>query len=140
VSYVLWFVQALLALALALAFVFAGSLKLVMPLDALTAQLPMPGLFIRFVGVAELLGGLGLVLPGLLRIHPSLTPLAAIELVHIMLAATILTLALGGDPVLSLIPLFVGVLAAFVAYGRWRLSPHQAHRATHRRAAFQPAG
>ncbi len=46
-----------------------------------------------------------------------------------MLAATLLTLAMGQDVLLALVPLGVGVLAAFVAYGRWRLVPHQPRRA-----------
>jgi hypothetical protein len=72
--------------------------------------------------VAELLGGLGLVLPALLRIRPGLTPLAAVGLVIIMIGATVVTLA-GGDVIPALAPFAVGLLAAFVAYGRWRLSP-----------------
>jgi hypothetical protein len=134
VTYVLWIVQALLALA----FLFAGGMKLVIPIEVLTEQTPLPGLFIRFVGLAEVLGGLGLILPGLLRIRPSLTPLAAAELVHVMLGATVLTLAMGGDAMLALIPLVVGLLSAFVAYGRWRLAPHRAQRDAARRPSFQP--
>jgi uncharacterized membrane protein YphA (DoxX/SURF4 family) len=134
VTYVLWIVQALLALV----FVSAGSMKLMMPLDELTTQLQLPGLFIRCVGLAELVGGLGLILPGLLRIRPNLTPLAAAELVHVMLAATLLTLATDGDAVLALVPLVAGLLAAFVAYGRWRLAPHRARSAA-RLPALQSA-
>jgi uncharacterized membrane protein YphA (DoxX/SURF4 family) len=134
VTYVLWIVQALLAFV----FVFAGSMKLVAPIEVLAEQTPLPILFIRFVGVAEVLGGLGLVLPGLLRIRPGLTPLAAAELVHVMIAAAVLTIATGQDPVLALIPLLVGLLSAFVAYGRWRLAPHRSRRPA-TRPAFQPA-
>jgi hypothetical protein len=114
----LWIVQGLLALI----FGFAGGMKLVLPLESLTAQMPLPGLFVRFIGVAEVLGAIGLILPGLLRIRPSLTPLAAAGLVIIMIGATVLTLA-AGDVVPALISLVVGLLAAFVAYGRWRLAP-----------------
>jgi len=134
VTYVLWIVQALLAVV----FLSAGTMKLVLPLDTLTALTPLPGLFIRVVGVAEVLGGLGLILPGLLRIRPNLTPLAAAELVHIMLGATLVTLAMGGDAVLALIPLAVGSLAAFVSYGRWRVAPHRSRRVS--RPVLQPAG
>ena len=81
------------------------------------------GLFLRFVAVAEVLGAIGLILPGLLRIRPGLTPLAAAGLVIIMTGATALTLVYG-DATQALIPLVVGLLAAFVAYGRWRLAPH----------------
>jgi len=71
---VLWIVQALLAAL----FLFAGSMKFIMPIEEMTKQMPsMPGWFLRFIGVVEILGGLGLILPGLLRIKPGLTPLAA---------------------------------------------------------------
>jgi uncharacterized membrane protein YphA (DoxX/SURF4 family) len=137
VTYALWTVQTLLALL----FVFAGGMKLAMPIELLSEQLPLPGLFIRCIGVAEVLGGLGLVLPGLLRIRPGLTPLAAAELAHVMLGATLLTLAIGSDPVQALVPLSVGLLAGFVAYGRWRLAPHGARPAGGpRRPRLQPAG
>ena len=119
-SLVLWIVQGLLALL----FLFAGGMKLIVPIEELTAQmtLPLPGLFVQFIGVAEVLGGLGLILPGLLRIRSELTPLAAAGLVIIMVGATVLTLALG-DVAGATVPLVVGLLAAAVAYGRWRVAP-----------------
>lgn len=119
-NYTLWIVQGLLALL----FLFTGGMKLATPIEAMTAQMPvvLPGLFIRFIGVAEVLGAIGLVLPGLLHIREGLTPLAAAGLVVIMIGATVLTIV-GGDIVLALIPLIVGLLAVFVAYGRWRIRP-----------------
>ncbi len=70
---VLWIIQILLAMV----FLFAGGVKLVLPVDALTKETPMLSAgFLRFVGVCELLGAIGLILPGLLRIQPRLTPLA----------------------------------------------------------------
>jgi uncharacterized membrane protein YphA (DoxX/SURF4 family) len=122
-TYALWIAQGLLALI----FLFAGGMKLVLPVEVLTEQMPLPGLFVRFIGVAEVLGAIGLILPGLLRIRPGLTPLAAAGLVIIMIGATVLTLA-GGDVAPALIPLVVGLLSAFVAYGRWRLTPHRGPR------------
>ena len=109
----LWMVQGLLALL----FLFAGSMKLLLPIEALTAQTPLPGLFLRFIGTAEVLGAIGLILPCLLRILPGLTPLAACGLVIIMLGATGVTF-LSEGAVASLIPLVVGLLCAFVAYRR----------------------
>jgi hypothetical protein len=119
-TYALWIVQGLLALL----FLFAGGMKLVLPLEALTAQTPLPSLFLRFIGVAEVLGAIGLILPGLLRIRPGLTPLAAAGRMIIMIGATVFTLAYG-EVAPALIPLVVGLLLAFVAYGRWRLTPHR---------------
>lgn len=115
-TYVLWIVQVLLALV----FLFAGGTKLVLPLEVLTEQSPLPGPFLRFIGVAEVLGAIGLILPGLVGIRPVLTPLAACGLVIIMVGATVLTLAgvVPGGVRPALIPLVVGLLAAFVAYGR----------------------
>ena len=120
-TYALWIIQGLLAAL----FLFAGGTKLVLPLDVLMSmgspnQIALPGWFVRFIGVVEVLGALGLILPGLLHIRPGLTPLAAIGLVIIMIGATVITLA-GGDVAPALIPLLVGLLSAFVAYGRWRL-------------------
>lgn len=117
-NYALWIVQGLLAAI----FLFAGGMKLVLPLDKLTGPIAVPGLFLRFIGVCEVLGGLGLILPGLLGIRPGLTPLAAAGLVIIMVGATTLTLA-SGEVVAALISLVVGLLAAFVVYGRRRLAP-----------------
>ena len=119
-NYALWIVQALLALL----FLFAGGMKLVLPIEEMTKQMPMPGLFLRFIGVCEVLGALGLILPWLLGIRSGLTPLAAAGLVIIMIGATVTTLATA-DVAMALIPLVVGILAAFVAYGRWRLVPHR---------------
>jgi DoxX-like family len=110
----LWVVQGLLALL----YLFAGGMKLLMPLDALAQQSHMPGLFLKFIGVCEVAGALGLILPGLLRIGHVLTPLAAAGLVVIMLGAASLTVAqMGLGP--AVFPLTAGLLAAFVAYGRW---------------------
>ena len=119
-NYALWIVQGLLALI----FLFAGGMKLVLPVEEMTKQVPLPGLFLRFIAVCEVLGALGLILPGLLRIRPGLTPLAAAGLVIIMIGATVVTL-MTADVALALIPLVVGLLSAFVAYGRWRLAPHR---------------
>ncbi|HXG03844.1 MAG TPA: DoxX family protein, partial [Candidatus Binatia bacterium] len=112
----LWVVQA----SLALLFLWAGGLKLVLPLERLVGPVPLPGLFLRFIGVAEVAGALGLVLPGVLGVRPGLTPLAAAGLTIIMIGATAVTLA-GGLPAMVLVSAVVGVLAGFVAYGRWRL-------------------
>lgn len=67
-----------------------------LPIEVLTKQMPLPGLFLRFIGMAEVLGAIGLILPGLLRIRQGLTPLAAAGLVIVMIGATVLTLATGG--------------------------------------------
>src|SRR2546423_1416201 len=111
----LWIVQGLLALL----FLFTGSMKLVVPIEMLTAQmpLPLPGPFLQFIGVAEVTGAIGLILPGLLRIRPILTPLAACGLVIIMIGATVVTLA-GGEVVPALVPLGGGAVGGAGAHRR----------------------
>src|SRR5919202_4541883 len=101
-TYVLWTVQTLLCLL----FLFTGGMKLILSIEELTAQLPLPGWFVRFIGLAEVLGALGLILPGLTRIRPWLTPLAAAGLVIIMIGATVTTLVTM-DPALALTPFVV---------------------------------
>lgn len=115
-SIALWVAQGLLAAL----FLFAGVMKFVMPIEEMVKQTHLPGALLHFVGVAEVLGGIGLVLPALVRIKPSLTPIAACGLVIIMAGATVLSLPMGW---VALFPLLTGVLAAFVAYGRFRLRP-----------------
>jgi uncharacterized membrane protein YphA (DoxX/SURF4 family) len=114
-SAVLWVVQTVLALL----FLFAGVMKLVTPIEVLLAQMavPLPGLFVRFIGVVEVAGALGLIFPALLRVKPFLTPLAAYGLALEMVGATTITvIGIGVAP--ALMPLVVGLLAASVAYGR----------------------
>ena len=55
----LWIIQALLAAL----FLFAGGMKLITPIEEMTKQIAMPGWFLRFIGVAEVLGAIGLILP-----------------------------------------------------------------------------
>jgi uncharacterized membrane protein YphA (DoxX/SURF4 family) len=114
-STVLWTLQVLLAAL----FLFAGGMKLVTPLAAMTQQVALPGPFLRFIGMAEVLGALGLILPGAFRIRPVLTPLAATGLVIIMTGAVGVTIATAGAAQ-AVVPGVVGMLAASVAIGRWR--------------------
>jgi hypothetical protein len=107
----LWITQGVLAAL----FLFAGTMKFIMPLDKL--QLPVPVASLYFIGVAEILGALALALPGLLNIAPALTPVAAVGLVTIVAGATTITIE-GGQVAAALLPFAVGVLAATVAYGR----------------------
>lgn len=114
----LWIIQILLALL----FLFSGGVKLMVPADVLQANAP-PGaihfsdLFMKFIGVCEVLGGLGLVLPGLFRIRKELTALAALGLTIIMIGAVAVTL-MGGPASMAITPFVAGLLCAFVAYGR----------------------
>ena len=111
----LWAIQGLLAAL----FLFAGGFKLALPLAALAKVSPLPAAFLKFIGVCEVTGAIGLILPGLLRIRTGLTSLAASGLVIIMIGATVVTVATQGAAPAAL-PFCVGILAATVALGRRR--------------------
>src|SRR6267143_7002440 len=82
----LWILQGLLAVFFALA---SGAPKLFLSPEMLNMPIPLPDLFVKFIGLGEVLGALGLILPGVTRIRPSLTPLAAAGLVFVTLSATV---------------------------------------------------
>jgi hypothetical protein len=112
-TYVLWTIQVVLALL----FLFAGAMKLALPIETMTKQMPVPGLFLRFIGVAEVMGAVGLILPGLLRVRQHLMAWAAAGLATIMAGAVVvspLTVGAGG----AVMPLIVGLLSAYVAWAR----------------------
>src|SRR5215212_6661829 len=113
----LWILQVLLGLFFALA---SGAPKLLLPADALPMPIPLPAAFITFIGVAEVLGGLGLILPGLTGIRTGLTPLAAAGLVLVTVGATVYQLA-AGEPGNAIFAAVIGLLCASVGYGRWQL-------------------
>jgi hypothetical protein len=116
----LWVVQVLLALM----FAMSGITKLALPYAELLKQGAwvehVPEGLVKFIGVAELSGALGLILPSATRIKPVLTPLSAAGFVVIMVLASALHLSIGERPIAQLI---IGGLAAFVAWGRFRKAP-----------------
>lgn len=121
----LWSAQILVALL----FLFAGSMKFILPAEKMQeGPIVLPLAFIYFIGVCECLGALGLVLPGLARVRMELTPLAAAGLTIIMIGATVITtLSIGVVP--AMFPAVVGVVTAWIAYGRTRVAPlHAAPR------------
>ena len=119
---ILWILQVLLALL----FIWAGGFKLVVPLSVLAqpqpGQVALPGMLLKFVGLCELLGGFGLVLPGIFRTRQYLIPLAALGLLIIMIGATVVVL-MGGNVGIAVSNVVIALMLAFVAYGRWRLRP-----------------
>lgn len=119
----LWVVQGLLAAA----FFMAGFMKITMPIDHLAANgMSFVNAFsegmVRIIGISEVLGGIGLILPVLLRIKPLLTPIAAIGLAIVMVLASIYHISVNEPPVPNVI-LFV--LAIFTAWGRIKIAPIQ---------------
>lgn len=104
---------------LALVFLFVGGSKLLTPAAELQQMAQgVPVALMKLAGAAEVLGGIGLVLPAATRIMPVLTPIAAVGLVLTMVGATITDIAIGtpGGPVL---PVVLGIFAALVAFARF---------------------
>ncbi|MEI8259237.1 MAG: DoxX family protein, partial [Deltaproteobacteria bacterium] len=96
----LWIVQCLGGFA----FTMAGAMKSTQPLEALAVKMTwihhFPAIAVRGIGVAEFLGGLGLILPSALHIQPKLTPLAAVGLGLLMLGAAGTHVVLGEAPMM----------------------------------------
>lgn len=120
ITRVLWVVQGFLALF----FLYGGAIKLVppdsLPGAALLAALlsPLPKWCVDFIGIAEILGAFGLILPMRLGILPILTPLAAIGLLMVMIGASIFVLLFYGIAPAAF-SVVTGLLLAFVASGCW---------------------
>lgn len=114
----LWTAQ----IVLAAIFLFAGGMKLVAPVAEMTKDSQIPGFMLRGVGVVEVLGALGLLVPAVLGFRTVLVPVAAAGLVLVMCGAVGATLATG-QTVGAVISMAVGALLAAVAYGRVLL-PH----------------
>jgi len=118
----LWVAQGLLAVA----FIGAGMMKLTTPIDELAAQmkwvLDTPEAMVRFIGAAEVLGAIGLILPAATRILPFLTPVAASALFVVMALAAQTHVSLGEWNALAA-PFILGALSALVAWGRFKASP-----------------
>ena len=99
VNRVLWTVQ----IAAALLFLFAGSMKFIMPVEKMQqGPIIFSIAFMHFIGACECLGALGLVLPGVFRIQTWLTPLAAAA---------------------AIVPAIVGLATVWIAYGRTNVAP-----------------
>jgi uncharacterized membrane protein YphA (DoxX/SURF4 family) len=118
----LWIAQILLGLA----FLLTGTAKATWPRERLVVRMAyvndFPQPFIRFIGVMEFLGGLGLILPSLTGILPILTPIAAVGLIIIMIGAAFTHLRRKEQPMI-VINLVLLAAAAFIAYGRFVLVP-----------------
>lgn len=131
----LWSVQSLLALA----FVLAGSMKATTPYAELASKMAwvsaVPEGLVRFIGIAELLGGIGLVVPAVTRMRPGLTALAGAGLSLVMLLASAFHLSRGEVGAVP-VNVVLGGLAAFVAWGRWKKAPIIGRRDEPTRATF----
>ncbi|GGG97939.1 hypothetical protein GCM10011416_14990 [Polaribacter pacificus] len=118
----LWITQGLLGIM----FLMAGLMKVSQPIDALAASLPWvtdtsAGL-VRFIGISEFLGGLGLFLPSILRIKPLLTVWAALGLATVMIFALVFHAVRGEFSAIGMNLILFGI-AIFIAWGRSRKAP-----------------
>ena len=111
----LWVMQGIVAFAC----VAAGSFKLVTPRQKLATKMGWANDFtdgqVKLIGLAEVLGAVGLVVPWATHIMPRLTPVAAACLVVIMVGAT-MTHVRRKEPAFP--PLVLAILSAVVAVGR----------------------
>ncbi|MBF9254030.1 DoxX family protein [Pontibacter sp. 172403-2] len=120
----LWIAQVLLAGM----FLMSGFMKVAQPIDQLSLMLPwasqVPAALVRFIGISEVLGGLGLILPALLRIKPQLTVWAALGLVAVMIFASIFHLSRGEGAMIGT-NIVLALVAVFIAWGRSKKAPIQ---------------
>jgi len=118
----LWITQVILAAM----FLMAGIMKSTQPIEELGKSMPwvneVSAGMVRFVGISELLGGIGLILPALLRIKPILTPLAALGIFIIMILAFLYHIAKGEYEALGF-NVILAAAAFFIAWGRYRKVP-----------------
>jgi hypothetical protein len=115
----LWSAQILAALL----FLFAGSMKFIMPAEKLQqGPIVFPLAFMYFIGICECLGALGLILPAATRVRTALTPLAAAGLTIIMIGATTVSILAAGLAA-GIFPAVVGVITGAIAFGRGRVVP-----------------
>ncbi|GAB4019349.1 DoxX family protein [Spirosoma koreense] len=119
---ILWIVQLILAVSL----LWAAAMKWFQPIDKLSAMWPwvgqVPSALVKFTGLVDFLGAFGLVLPAWLRIKPQLTPLAAVGIIALMIIASIFH-SLRGEASVIGVNIVFALMAAFVAWGRFRKVP-----------------
>ena len=116
---VLWILQVLLAAE----FAWHGSILLFPPAELVEIMNKEFALWFRlFLGAAEVLAAVGLILPGILRIAPRMIPVTAACLMVVMVAATIHHLG-RGENMSAIITTGIFFILGFVAYMRWRVKP-----------------
>lgn len=119
---ILWLVQTIMAVSL----IWSAMMKLFEPIEKLAIMWPwvahVPVALVKFTGIVDIFGAVGLVLPSLLRIQPKLTPVAAIGIIALMVSASVFHSIRGEASVIGFNIIFA-ILAAFVAWGRLKLAP-----------------
>lgn len=117
----LWIAQGLISLTL----VWGAYAKLLQPLEETAKMMPWaldnPGL-LKFTGIIDLLGGLGLILPAALRVQPKLTVFAAYGIIALMVLGSIFHISRGEAPLIGM-NIFILLVAIFIAWGRTKKAP-----------------
>lgn len=120
----LWIAQVLISTSL----IWAAYVKLFQPIEELEIMWPWTGdvspTFVRLTGIIDLIGALGVILPSLFRFKPTLAPIAAMGIVSLMISASIFHIYRGEASKIGFNIVFA-MIAAFIAYGRWKLVPIQ---------------
>lgn len=118
----LWIAQGLLAVM----FIIAGIMKASQPIEALSESLSwvtsVPSELVRFIGVSESLGGLGLLIPSIFRFKPFLTVWAAFGLIAVMVLAVIFHLTRGEFSAIGMNMMLMAI-SLFIAWGRGKKAP-----------------
>jgi putative oxidoreductase len=127
----LWMLQGVVAIG----FLIAGMTKAFMPVEALAANMAwvdtVPAWLVRLIGIAEITGAVGLIVPAATRIKPVLTPIAAGGLAILLAMATGLHIARGELPNIGVTVVLLALLVALM-WGRLRVEPIRPRARTHR--------
>ena len=118
---ILWVAQIVLAVLL-----ISGTVMKFLPIEKISAMMPwtgqVPVLFVRFLGLIDLAGATGLILPALLRIKPQLTSWAAVGIIALMICAIVFHISRGETSVIGM-NVFTILVALFIAWGRFKKVP-----------------
>ena len=135
----LWMLQGVLAIG----FMVTGMTKLFMPIESIAAGMTwvetVPEWLIRFVGIAEIAGAVGLIVPAATRVKPILTPIAAGALALVIAMATGLHIARGEYPNIG-VTVVLMILLVGLMWGRLRVEPIRPRARTHRGRARESLG
>jgi uncharacterized membrane protein YphA (DoxX/SURF4 family) len=119
---IIWIAQILVGAA----FIMAGLAKATQPRTKLAEQMGWVNDFsdgqVKLIGILEVLGGVGVILPALLNILPILTPIAALGLVIVQIGAAYTHFRRNEYPMIGINSVLI-VLALVVAYGRFIAVP-----------------
>jgi putative oxidoreductase len=118
----LWIVQGLTAALM----LMSAFMKIATPIPELSAKWKwtgeLPQQVVRMLGIVDLLGGIGIILPAILKIKPGLTPLAAVGVVLLMISATVFHISRGESSVIAF-NIILMLFASFIAWGRYKKLP-----------------